>query len=248
MGADRGQHLPRRALGRTAVPHAAGARVRRLPDADPRAVPMLERHPWRRWRVRGSPRTTASGRSCKDRKQLAGASEAAAVNGAVNDGSRSTSASWYQQVAVLAADRRGRLHELGSVQPHADPDPVRRRRRGVLASARARDALGRRRRAPGRDHRSGRRAVHAAPDGRATCRACEVGQCKYVAALRPRRRDRERPDPAPAGARTGSGSRSRTPTRCCTRSACRRSPGWMSTIREPDVSPLQVQGPESRRP
>ena len=47
-----GQHLPRRALGRAAVPHAPGARVRRLPDADPRALPGLERHPRRRRGVR----------------------------------------------------------------------------------------------------------------------------------------------------------------------------------------------------
>ena len=39
--AARRQHLPRRALGRAAVPHAAGAGLRRLPHADPRAVPVL---------------------------------------------------------------------------------------------------------------------------------------------------------------------------------------------------------------
>ena len=37
VGADRRQHLPRGALGRAAVPHAARARLRRLPHADPRA-------------------------------------------------------------------------------------------------------------------------------------------------------------------------------------------------------------------
>ncbi len=35
--ADRRQHLPRRAVARPAVPHAPGARVRRLPHADPQA-------------------------------------------------------------------------------------------------------------------------------------------------------------------------------------------------------------------
>ena len=44
VGADRGQHLPRRALRGAALPHAARARLRRLPDADPRPVSMLERH------------------------------------------------------------------------------------------------------------------------------------------------------------------------------------------------------------
>ena len=37
--ADRRQHLPRRAVARSAVPHAARARLRRLPHADRRAVP-----------------------------------------------------------------------------------------------------------------------------------------------------------------------------------------------------------------
>ncbi len=66
--------------------------------------------------------------------------------------------------AVLAADGRSRLHELGPVQPHVDPDPVRRRRAGVLASGRARRAVGRRRRTPGRDHRTRRGEVHPALD------------------------------------------------------------------------------------
>ena len=38
---DRRQHLPRRAVGRAAVPHAPRARIRGLPDADSRSVPML---------------------------------------------------------------------------------------------------------------------------------------------------------------------------------------------------------------
>ena len=50
VGADRRQHLPRRADGGSAVPHAPGARLRRLPHADPRAVPGLERDPRRRRR------------------------------------------------------------------------------------------------------------------------------------------------------------------------------------------------------
>ena len=48
----RRQHLPRRAVGRPAVPHAPGARLRRLPHADRRAVPGLERDPRRRRRDR----------------------------------------------------------------------------------------------------------------------------------------------------------------------------------------------------
>ena len=35
IGLDRGQHLPRRAVGRPAVPHAPGAWLRRLPHPDP---------------------------------------------------------------------------------------------------------------------------------------------------------------------------------------------------------------------
>src|SRR5881396_3087168 len=52
MGADRRQHLPRRTLRGAAVPHAARARIRGLPDADPRPVPMLQRDPRRGRRVR----------------------------------------------------------------------------------------------------------------------------------------------------------------------------------------------------
>ena len=75
---------------------------------------------------------------------------------------------------------------------------------------------------------------------------CDVGQCKYVTHLRPRRRHRQRPDPPASWPRTASGSRSRTPMPCCTRSACRPSPASTSQIHEPDVSPLQVQGPRSK--
>jgi phytoene dehydrogenase-like protein len=66
------------------------------------------------------------------------------------------------QVAVLPADRRGRVHQLGPVQPHADPHALRRRPQGVLASAEPRDALGRGGRTAGRDHRARRGTVHAA--------------------------------------------------------------------------------------
>ena len=46
--ADRRQHLPRRALGGSAVPHAAGAGLRGLPHADQGPVPRLLGHPRRR--------------------------------------------------------------------------------------------------------------------------------------------------------------------------------------------------------
>ena len=45
---DRRQHLPRRAHGGSAVPHASLARVLRLPHADPRSVPRLVGHACRR--------------------------------------------------------------------------------------------------------------------------------------------------------------------------------------------------------
>ena len=67
-----------------------------------------------------------------------------------------------QEVAVLPAHRGSGLHQLGPVQPHADPHALRRRRQGVLAPCREGHALGRRGRASGRDHRSRRRAVHPA--------------------------------------------------------------------------------------
>ena len=44
LGSDRGQHLPRRALGRSALPHAPGAGLRGLPNADQGPVPRLLRH------------------------------------------------------------------------------------------------------------------------------------------------------------------------------------------------------------
>ena len=55
---DRRQHLPRRAHGRSAVPHASGRRVRGLPHADPRAVPGEQRDARgrRRDRSAGPPR------------------------------------------------------------------------------------------------------------------------------------------------------------------------------------------------
>src|SRR5262249_50999412 len=52
MGADRRQHLPRGALRGAAVPHATRARIRGLPHPDPWPVPMLERDARRRRGVR----------------------------------------------------------------------------------------------------------------------------------------------------------------------------------------------------
>ena len=49
---DRREHLPRGALRRSALPHAAGARVRRLPHADQGPVPRLVRDARRRRRER----------------------------------------------------------------------------------------------------------------------------------------------------------------------------------------------------
>ena len=46
------QHLPRRALRRAALPHAARARLRGLPHPDPRPLPVLQRHPRGRRRDR----------------------------------------------------------------------------------------------------------------------------------------------------------------------------------------------------
>src|SRR6476620_7638683 len=50
--ADRRQHLPRRAVGGSAVPNAACAGLLRLPDAAARAVPRVERDARRRRRER----------------------------------------------------------------------------------------------------------------------------------------------------------------------------------------------------
>ena len=137
------------------------------------------------------------------------------------------------------------MHQLGPVQPHADPHAVRRRRGRVLAPARARHAVGRRGRAPGGDHRTGRGAVHAAAHVPRPL-AVRGAAVQVRADHRAERRHRERPDPAPAGARTTSGSRSRTRTRCCTRSGVQAFAGMDVEIREPDVSPLQLQGPKSK--
>ena len=54
---DRRQHLPRRAVARAAVPHAAGSRLRRLPHADQGALQRQLGHPrrWRRLRHPGLP-------------------------------------------------------------------------------------------------------------------------------------------------------------------------------------------------
>ena len=52
LRADRRQHLPRRAVPRAALPHAPGARLRRLPDADPWPVLRQLGHPRGRRRVR----------------------------------------------------------------------------------------------------------------------------------------------------------------------------------------------------
>src|SRR6266540_2689834 len=55
MGPDRRQHLPRRAVGGPTVPHAAGPGIRRLPNPHRRPLSVLERHP-RGWRRDRDPR------------------------------------------------------------------------------------------------------------------------------------------------------------------------------------------------
>ena len=163
VGPDRRQHLPRRAVRGAALPHAAGAGLRGLPHADPRPVPMLQRHARRRRRHRHPGLQLRPGDQTRpqaehtfpierfERDDRAAAHDVPVLHGHL-----------VPEVAVLPADRRGRLHQLGPVQPHADPDALRRRPEGVLAPAEPRDALGRGRRAAGRDHRPGRGPVHAA--------------------------------------------------------------------------------------
>src|SRR5438309_8134846 len=59
--ADRGQHLPRGAVGRAALPHASGARVRRLSDSDRRPVSGKLGHSRRRRCVRHPRASRGSG-------------------------------------------------------------------------------------------------------------------------------------------------------------------------------------------
>ena len=73
-----------------------------------------------------------------------------------------------------------------------------------------------------------------------------VGAVQVRADLRARRRHRERPDPAEArrGPLLALARRlRRAPLRAW---GCRRSRAWTWRLREPDVSPLQVQGPRSK--
>src|SRR6476619_4396292 len=99
VGADRRQHLPRRALGRTAVPSAARARIRGLPDADPGAVPVLERHPRRRGRER-DPRVQLRPGDREGQESRTSTQRAATVvtdpQPRVNDGFTFYFASWYK--------------------------------------------------------------------------------------------------------------------------------------------------------
>jgi hypothetical protein len=100
--------------------------VRRLPDADRGLVPVLQRDARGRRRFR-HPCIQLRARD----PQGPQAPEEASMK-------EPYSFTFYNRVlvpalALLAADRRGGLHELGPVQPHADPDAVRRRRTRVLA-------------------------------------------------------------------------------------------------------------------
>jgi hypothetical protein len=102
------------------------------------------------------------------------------------------------EVALLESHAVGRLHLVEPLQPHADPDPVRRRREGVLAHRREGRAVGCGCGAPGGDHGSRRGAVRPTPDvpGPQPLRRRPV---QVRADHRPGRGARERPDPASAG-------------------------------------------------
>ena len=99
------------------------------------------------------------------------------------------------EVALLLEVTGARRGDVQRLQPHLSPPALRRPGRRVLGAARGRHPLGRRRRAPDRDHRAGRLRVHQ--HARAP-RPDEVRRRAVQVRVhhRPGRRDHQRPGPA----------------------------------------------------
>ena len=147
-------------------------------------------------------------------------------------------------LAVLREDPRGRLLGLRHLQPHVPAGLLRRPGRGVLGAPERRDPLGRRRRADRRDHGPGRVGVHEP----LTCRdltKCAVGQGKYVLITAEDggivndpvllRVEENRWWLALADSDAGLWAR-----------GVAVHSGLDVTVREPEVHPVQVQGPKSK--
>ena len=148
-------------------------------------------------------------------------------------------------VAVLAAHGRGRVHELGPLQPHADPHALRRRRDRVLAPARARRRCGTspssaRSRSPAPTPRGSRSCSRAA-----TCRGATVLQCKYAPIIAPDGGIVNDPILLRLGENHFWLSLADSDALLYALGV-QAFAGMDVTIREPDVRPLQVQGRKSR--
>ena len=146
---------------------------------------------------------------------------------------------------VLREDPRRRLQRVRHLQPHVPAGLLRRPDRGVLGAAQRRDRVGRLGRADRRDHRAGRVGLHQHAH---LPRPDEVRRrAGQVRARSPPRTAASSTTRSSCGSRrTAGGWPSPTPTPACGRAAWRPTPGMDVKVREPEVYPVQVQGPKSK--
>src|SRR6266566_8678876 len=148
------------------------------------------------------------------------------------------------KVPVLRGDAPRGRESVRHLQSHVPPRPVHGPVRGVLAPDQPRHPLGRERGAAGRDQREGRLQVRGAPHA-ARLSKCKVGQGKYVVITD----DDGGIINDPVLIRLEKNrfwlSLANSDTLLWAKGVAVNA-GMDVDIVEPDVSPLQVQGPKSK--
>src|SRR3989442_1806896 len=148
------------------------------------------------------------------------------------------------EIAVFPSCRKARRSGVRPLQSHAHAGPLHGPRRRVLASREPCDAVGRRGGAAGRDRRPGRIRVYA--NAHAAGHGEVRGQGVQVCAPHDSgRRHHQRPGPPPPRGRSllALALRLGRPLLC---KGVAVNAGLDVIVREPDVSPLQLQGPKSK--
>ena len=188
---DRRQHLPRRAVAGAAVPHAPGARLRRLPHADRRACTTAARPPTPAAASAASPAGRRPGPRSPTRRPASGRASCASVRPPDRDRSR------------LADAGRRRWRRCSRRAPSRSSAPARGRARFGAADGRRGDPEPGRPRGP-----PGQPALRPRSTGAAACPSlADLPRAGRPGAARRAATPRWRPQLALAAARAATGRR-----------------------------------------